>query len=85
LASFNGWCMMCLCGKVGADGTRTGCESGRARRHHPDDKAKHAFAKAVGKFGQALATVPDYPAATFSDEPIQFAKLNKAGNETGRR
>jgi hypothetical protein len=33
-------------------------------------KASHAFAKAVGTFVQALATVPDYPAATFSDDAV---------------
>ena len=30
----------------------------------------HAFAKAVGNFVQALATVPDYPSATFSDDAV---------------
>ena len=33
-------------------------------------KPSHAFAKAVGKFVQALATVPDYPSATFSDDAV---------------
>ena len=30
----------------------------------------HAFTKAVGRFVQVLATVPDYPPETFSDDAV---------------
>jgi hypothetical protein len=33
-------------------------------------KHSHAFAKAVEKFVQVLATVPDYPPATFTDDAV---------------